>query len=67
MKTSPMLLLRAVTRDGFEVHADEVRSLLSTARGRGIAPLLCDVVGDDSVADPVRTRALSLIVRDLTD
>lgn len=60
-----MKLLEAVSVDGFDVHSAEVREVLATARRRRIAILLCNVVGDDSTPDTVRSRALRLILRDL--
>lgn len=60
-------LLHAIRNDGLEAHICDVRALLRLARGRRVTPLLCEVAGDASAPEPVRTLALELIVRDLSD
>ena len=66
MNISMKHLLFAVITDGLAAHSTEVNEVLSAARTRHIAPLLCDVLGDLSAPETVRARALGLIVRDLT-
>jgi hypothetical protein len=65
MNISMKHLLFAVSSDGLAAHTAEVNQVLAVARTRHVAPLLCDVLGDRSTPEPVRARALGLIVRDL--
>jgi hypothetical protein len=66
MQTTLDHLVLAVSKDGIAAHSAEVRALLSLARSRRVAALLCDVLADATAPEPVRARALSLIARDLS-
>ena len=48
---------------GLETNLPQVRALVRTARGLGVAPVLCQVALDPSAPEPVRSRAAGYLIR----
>ena len=48
---------------GLTPHLTQVRTLVRTARGLGISPVLCQVALDPSAPEPVRERAVARLIR----
>lgn len=55
----------AIDAQGLEPNLPRVRGLVRTARGLGVAPVLCQVVLDPSAPEPVRERAAGYLIRRL--
>ncbi len=52
-----------IDRDGLDAHLAAVRTLVRTARGLGISPVLCQVSLDPTAPDVVRERAVARLIR----
>jgi hypothetical protein len=55
-------LSQAISGDGVERHVTTVRALVRSARGLGIAPVLCQVALDPGAPGSVRERAVTQLI-----
>jgi len=59
-------LAEAIVTEGFDAHRIAIAELVTTARQRGVRPVLIDVVADEASPTVARLRALGRVITALS-